>query len=448
MKILFVMFSTKKRDEHTPYERIWSFPKASPVAEPLMFGVLADRTPKDVALKLYDDRLENIPYDEEADAVAITVETLSARRAYDIAGQFRSRGIPVIMGGCHPTLVPDEAACYADAVVIGDAELVWPEVVNDLRRKKLRRIYRSPGLVSVEGIRVRRDIFKDKIYSRAGFVETARGCTFDCNFCTVTQIYQRTLRCRPIQEVVRDVEYARSNGKRFIIFTDDNVVCNVKRAKELCRALIPLAVHWMGQGSIHVAQDRELLRLLCVSGCQWLFIGLETLSENNLKSMGKQWARCRLSYQEAIRRIHDAGINVEANFIFGYDEDDESSFDETLSFSIDQGLFMANFFPVMPFPGTPWYTVLEKQGRLLYPQWWLQKDFSARGAVFMPQRLSPEKLFDRCLRNQKEFMRWRSLLRRGSAANNLRNLPLFLYFNWPRDRLKGRTSSALQENRV
>src|SRR5690242_13986833 len=250
-----LIYPSVGRKENTPYVRAWQM-------EPLSMALLASLMPAWVDLRFYDDRVEEIPFDEPADLVAISVETFTALRAYKIAREFRARGVPVVLGGYHVTLLPDEAAREADAIVVGDAEPVWDEVLDDARHRRLRPRYDGQGRRSLAGLRPRREVFAGKQYQRITLVEFARGCNFKCDFCSITAYHNASQNHRPAGDVA--AEMAATGSRRFFI-VDDNFVSQPARARELCRALVPLNVHWVGQASIHIARDAELLGLMARS---------------------------------------------------------------------------------------------------------------------------------------------------------------------------------------
>ncbi|MCB0161884.1 MAG: cobalamin-dependent protein, partial [Caldilineaceae bacterium] len=217
--------------------------------EPLVFAILAALTPRDVETVLYDERLESIPFDAPTDLAAITVETYTARRAYQIADAYRARGVPVVMGGYHPTFLPDEALRHADAVVIGDADGIWPDVVRDAARGRLHARYQQDELPPLDRIRPDRHIFAGKRYAPAALVQYGRGCRYACEFCSIRAFYGSNLRQRPVDEVVAEI---RAAGQKHVFLVDDNIFVDVPKAKELFAALIPLGIRWSCQVSIDV----------------------------------------------------------------------------------------------------------------------------------------------------------------------------------------------------
>ena len=407
MKILFVMPSKEKRFTfQVPMLAKNAFPcgivpweqKDAPIA-PLTFAVLAGLTPKDVEMELVDDRVEDIPSTTDADLVAITADTFSVKRAYDIAALFRRQGIPVILGGMHATFMPDEALGYVDSVVVGEAESLWDEVIADAKNGCLKRIYRMKERPSLVGLRPDRSIYSGKHYAPIALVETGRGCWHRCEFCAINQFFSYSVRHRPIPDVIREIAELRHKK---LIFVDDNITCDIPWAKRFFRELVPLKVRWGGQASIKVASDGELLYLMRKSGCFTLFIGLETLSKKTLDLMGKSWATESFQYEEAIRTIHQAGINIEANFVCGYPDDDARTLEDILIFAKQQNFMSVQFFPLAPLPGTPCYLDLEKNGQLRFGKWWLElKDLLHEGAVYVPQGMDAHQLVKGCLDIQR-----------------------------------------------
>lgn len=378
--------------------------------EPLVFAILAGLTPPDVETVLYDDRLEPIPFDEPTDLAALTVETYTARRAYQIAAEYRRRGVPVVMGGYHPTFLPEEALEHADAVVVGDADALWPRLVEDARRGRLQRIYRDEGFPPLAGAQPDRSIFRGKRYAPAALVQYGRGCRFACEFCSIHAFYGKDLRQRPVENVVAEIE---ATGKKHIFLVDDNIFVDRARAKELFTALIPLKIRWSCQISIDIAQDRELMALLERSGCTTAVVGFESLSESSLRQMKKHWNLKHSDYKTSVQIFQDHGIMLYGSFVFGYDDDTPDSFDRTLEFAVDSKFYTANFNPLTPMPGAALYDRLEKEGRLLYPRWWLDPRFRYGDAVFRPKGMSAEELTAGCYRIRKEFHSLRSIASRG-----------------------------------
>jgi len=403
------------------YVRSWTM-------EPLSLAVLAAVTPPRVHVRFVDDRLESIPYDEPTDAVAVNVETYTARRAYAVARRFRARGVPVILGGYHPTLVPREAAQHADAIVTGAAETVWPQVIDDLQSGRLRQTYCTNGKVGPASVHPRRDIFAGKKYLPVTLIESGRGCPFACEFCSVSQFFNRTASSRPIEDVVAEIETA---AHRTVFFVDDNIVADADRAKRLFAALRPTGARWLSQGSITMADDVQMLRLMREGGCRGILVGFESLCRATLAKMGKSFNRAARDYDEAVRRIRDAGIAIYATFVFGYDTDDAEAIERTFEFALRQKFYMAAFNHLVPFPGTPVYERLLREKRLRVDRWWLDENYRFGDVAFHPRNMPADELARRCYRARTAYYRLGSVLRRAwDRKCNCRGLPSAVRYFW------------------
>jgi radical SAM superfamily enzyme YgiQ (UPF0313 family) len=395
------------------YIRTWQM-------EPLPAATLAGLTPGDVEVRFYDDRMEPVPFDEPTDLVAISVETYTARRAYQIASEYRKRGVPVVMGGFHASLCPDEVAQFAEAVVCGEAEVLWPRVLDDARHGSLQKFYRQSGRPSLAGLRPDRSIFRGKRYLPIGLVEAGRGCHFKCEFCAVQAVFGSTQTRRPYDEILAELATLKDEKKLFF-FVDDNITSNLAQAKEFFRALIPLGIRWVSQSSINAAHDEEFLELLVRSGCQGVLIGFESLNPANLKAMNKAFNTARGGFEKALANLRKHRIRVYGTFIFGYDGDTPESFAPTVAFAREHALYIAAFNHLTPFPGTPLYQRLEKEGRLLYSAWWLDERYSYNRIPFQPHGMSPGDLQRSCLAARREFYSWPSIVRRGFDQVNRSN---------------------------
>ena len=395
------------------YIRTWQM-------EPLPAATLAGLTPRDVEVRFYDDRMEVIPFDEATDLVAISVETYTARRAYQIASEYRRRKVPVVMGGFHASLCPDEVARYAESVVVGEAEQLWPTVVDDARHGRLQKFYRASGRSSLVGVRPDRSIFRGKRYLPIGLVEAGRGCHFSCEFCAVQTVFDATQTRRPIDQILDEIR-ALKDEKKLFFFVDDNITSNLRQAKEFFRALIPLGVRWVSQASINAAHDEEFLELLVRSGCQGVLIGFESLNPANLESMNKRFNQAKGGFEQALANLRRHKIRVYGTFIFGYDGDTPESFAPTVAFAQDHAFYIAAFNHLTPFPGTPLYQRLEREGRLLYDAWWLDERYSYNRIPFTPKGMAPDELQRSCLAARRTFYGWPSILRRSLDAVNRGN---------------------------
>jgi len=404
--------------------------RSADAVQPLAVAALAAHTPGDVELEFYDECVEEVPHDLRTDLVAMSVHTFAARRAYRMADRFRQRGIPVILGGYHPSFMPEEALEHADAVVAGHAEGSWESVVRDLREGKLGRIYASQRLPQGEELRYDMRLFRGKKYIPVVPVEFTRGCRFDCEFCSVSAFNQNTHITRPHAAVIEDI---RRSGAKRIMFVDDNIFSNREEAQRLFQALIPLKIKWGCQVSLDIARNPDTLKLMARSGCVVFMIGFESLRRENLRQMQKGSHTSETSYGKALARIRDQGIMVYGSFVFGYDFDTEDVFDQTLEFATKHKFVIANFNTLNPMPGTRLYERLKAEGRLLEEQWWLHEKVKYGEVMFLPKRLSPDQLKEGCIRLRFQFSKPAGIARRAldlkANARNPGNLGLFLLAN-------------------
>ena len=404
-----------------PYIRTWQM-------EPLAPATLAGLTPRDgdTSIRFYDDRTEAIPFDEPADLVALSVETYTAKRSYQIASEYRRRGVPVVMGGFHPTLVPDEASEFAESIIIGEAEGLWPTVIEDFRAGRLQRVYRQSRRPSLSGLRPDRSIFEGKRYLPVGLVEAGRGCHFRCEFCAVQSYFANTQTRRPTDEIIDEIKRIK---RPLLFFVDDNITSNMDQAKEFFRALIPLKVKWVSQASINAAHDEEFLKLIKASGCQGLLIGFESLNPENLKRMRKSFNTMRGGYERALENLKRHEIPLYVTFILGYDEDHGDTLQETLAFAERHRFYIVAFNHLTPFPGTPLYDRLEREGRLLYDRWWLDPAYRYGMVPFAPRGMTAEDVKQRCIEARQQFYSLRSILKRSANFSvNSRNLFMWSHF--------------------
>ena len=378
--------------------------------EPMVFALLASRTPPDVRLAFHDERLAPVPLDVETDLVAMTVETYTARRAYQIAAHYRARGVPVVMGGYHPTLLADEAARYCDALVIGDAEGVWERIVADARAGRLARVYRQDADTSIDGLKPDRSIFRGKRYAPVSLVQYGRGCRLACDFCSIHAFYKRRMVQRPVEDVVAELETLPRN--RPVFFVDDNLFSDVPTLTRLLEAITPLRIRWTCQTTLDVTRDDRLLALMAKSGCMLALVGFESLSEKNLSQIGKKWNLKRGDYTNGIRKLHDHGIMIYGTFVFGYDDDRPDCFDRAVEFAVGSGFCIANFNPLTPTPGTALMNRLAREGRLLHERWWLDSRFRYGDATFVPRGMSPDELREGCWRARRSFYGHANMARR------------------------------------
>lgn len=354
----------------------------------LSTSLLAGLTPSHHQIRIIDESLREVDFDQEVDLVAITAITPLAQRGYEIADEYRRRGIKVIIGGIHASWLPEEAKAHSDCVVIGEADEIWVEILNDFERGRIKPYYRQEQRTDLSHLPIpRRDLFPSKGYLFHNLVQTTRGCPYDCEFCSVTALYGKSYRMRPISEVEREID-SLERSKAYIFFVDDNLVGNPSHAKELLKMLSHHRLRWVSQGPISIAENEEMVNLMARAGCHGLFIGFESLREENLHLMGKRINRIE-AYERGIQKLHDAGIGVYASFVFGYDYDDSSVFDEFLEFA-ERNRIDGAFLPILtPFPGTRIYRRLKQEGRIITEDW---SKYDMATVVFRPKRMTIDEL--------------------------------------------------------
>ena len=372
----------------------------------LTLTTLAALTPPDIEVKITDENVEPIDFEEDVDLVGVTGMVMHAPRAYQIAQRFRQRGIPVVMGGPHASSLPLEAKEHVDAVVIGEAENVWEGLIEDFKNGCLKPFYKAEAFCSMERLPFPRlDLLRKDAYMTINCVQTTRGCPHQCDFCHVTHFFGKTYRCRPVDEVIEEVK--RLEGD-FLVFIDDNIAGNRRYAKELFTRLKPLKKKWASQASMTLTRDPELLKLAAESGCVSLFIGVESLSSENLKDVNKTFNQVH-QFEEAMKAVHDHDIMIVAGFIFGLDHDDEGVFERTLRFCERNRIELPSFFILTPLPGTALFQRMESEGRLLHKDW---AQYNGATVVFKPRLMTEETLQRGFNWACKEAYSWGSIFKR------------------------------------
>lgn len=378
------------------------------------------RPPHEVTL--VDEYAQEVDLDAPVDLVGITCNTPNASHVYRMADAFRARGRIVVLGGPHPTLLPDEARAHADALVIGEAETTWPRLLDDAARGALEPEYRAAEPPSLEHLPVPR---RDLIVGRgmlANAVIATRGCPHRCTYCNLRQIYAPVLRFRPVDEVVAEVRGIRSP---LFAFWDDQLFMDRGYARRLFAALDGSNRQWAAMVTLASARDERLLAAAARAGCVCLFLGLESFSARSLELANKSFNVVE-SYAEVIARIHAQGIMVQAGIVFGFDGDDETGFEKTLVEATRLGLDGATVSLLTPFPRTPLFHELQSSGRLLTQDW---SYFNGKTALtFRPARMSPETLWNGYMWFRRQFFSRRCILERlrRSGVRPLQSLTL----NW------------------
>ncbi len=400
----------------------------------LGLGILAALTPPEDEI-IYTDDVVN-PFDierdvKDVDLVALSVDSKTARRSYDIAAAYRRRGVKVVMGGIHPTACPDEAMQHADAVVLSEAEDLWPLLLEDMKRGELKPLYRGP-LPNLGGKPpARRDIFRSKKYIPFQVVQTMRGCPYPCEFCSVSTANGTTMRFRPANEVLAEL---RNLGK-LILFADDNVMIHRAYSKELFTRMIPLKKHWIGQCSLAAVKRLENVKLMAESGCKALFIGFESIDEETVKFTGKRQNK-PAQYKEIMEMLHDHGISTWGSFVFGFDTDDKEVFERTVEFGVEMKLTMALFAILTPYPATALYRRLRAEGRLTNEKWWLGRDHDAGSPYYIPKQMTREELREGWVRAWTQFYSPSSMLKRFTVRRESSWIQIAGY--WPLNIMQNR----------
>jgi radical SAM superfamily enzyme YgiQ (UPF0313 family) len=380
--------------------------RSSDAMPPLAMGILAARAPG-WDIKFYDEKAEPVPADDDTDLAALSVETFTARRAYVIADRYRARGIPVVMGGYHPSFLPDEALQHADAVVIGDAEGAWERLLEDFKAGKLQRRYTGGNDLPLTDYRIDRSIYEGKKYAPVELVQYGRGCRFTCDFCSIHSFYGTSLRVRPLDGLIAEIQKLHTN--RLMFFVDDNLFGRKSDLIALLDAMTPLKRRWMCQISIDVARDESLLDRLAAAGCAYVLIGFESLNPESLKQMRKAWNSAAGTYEKVVAALHARNIGIYGTFVFGYDADTAESIERTLDFAMTARLEIANFNPLTPTPASELYERLLSEGRLLSPKWWLDPNFRYGDAIFEPRGMNAAALSEGVFAAKRRFYSWRSI---------------------------------------
>jgi len=376
--------------------------------QPLTLTTLAALVPTEIPvdLQLFDEGIHDVPLELDADLVGLTVITGTAKRAYELADHFRRRGITVVLGGPHVTLIPEDAQAHADAVVVGYAEDTWPQLIRDFAGGCLQSRYnQAPTLDLANRAFARRDLLPGRHYITNNVFEATRGCVHNCDFCVVPTAWGRKPYQKPAQDVVADI---RQHGARKLIFVDLNLIAERAYAMELFTALIPLKVQWYGLATVLLAEDLPLLELAARSGCRGLLMGLESISPQNLRNSHKGF-NTPDRFAKVVEVLHQHGIALQGCFVFGLDHDEPDAFLKTAEFAVQARIDLPRFAIVTPFPNTALYKRLEAEGRILTKNWEL---YDGQHVVFRPAKLSVEELQSGTEAAWKHAYSFRSIARR------------------------------------
>ncbi len=373
---------------------------------PLGLATLAGYLREDDEITIQDEHVERLDLSDEPDLVVIQVYITSAYRAYELADHYRAKGAYVALGGLHVTSLPEEAALHADTIFLGPGEDTWPSFLADFRAGWPGKVYRSRVRSLVSAPRARRDLIKRHLYLVPNSIVVSRGCPHVCDFCYKEAFYAggKSFYTQPVDDALAEIE--RLPG-RHLYFLDDHLFGHPRFAAALFDGMRGMGRLWQAAATVSSVLKPGLLERAAESGLRSVFIGFETLNPANLEAQHKYQNRIR-DYNAAIRRIHDLGAMINGSFVFGMDDDDETVFDRTVEWAIEQGIETATFHILTPYPGTPLHQRLAARGRITTGDWDL---YDTRHAVYRPARMTAETLESGYWRAYQEFYRWRSILR-------------------------------------
>lgn len=355
----------------------------------LAIPLLAALTPDDWDVELCYETIEDVPYDTDADVVAVTAMGYALWHAFDVMDELRRRGKTVIAGGPMVSLVPEETLEHADAICLGEGESLWVQMLEDAAAGKLQRVYQSDLTMALEGLPVPRyDLVVEKAVGDIIPIQVGRGCPHACDYCSIFAVYDRKYKRRTIDEVVRDVEAAKLLGFKDMLMVDDNIGADFKTARQLFEALEPLDITWVGQCALTILRRPDLLRLARRSGCTTLSFGFETVNTESLQNHDKKFVKAE-DYDEMLTNLAEAGINVSSEMILGMDGDDEKTFEATIDFVMRNKITLPRFYILTPIPGTPMFKKWQAEGRITSYDYEL---YNGATVVYEPKGMDPEAL--------------------------------------------------------
>jgi radical SAM superfamily enzyme YgiQ (UPF0313 family) len=386
---------------------------------PLSLAIINGLTPKRHMVKIMNDCVEQTDITADFDLIGLTAFTTQAPRAYQLADAFRNRGKKVILGGFHPSLMPDEAQAHANAVVIGEIEELWEEILVDCENNRLKNIYKSEQLPDLNRLIIPRwDNLDLNIYRRSLGprklprmpIYTTRGCVNNCKFCSVTKFYGRHYRHKPVENVLKEID---ATGADSYFFVDDNIICNPDFSEDLFKALSHKNIRWMAQASTTILQNPHLIEMAAKAGCKNLFFGIESLNADDLKSMHKGFNKPE-AYVELFERVDRAGIRLWVSMIVGFDNDNRLELKKTINLLKDINIGTVVLWMLTPFPGTDLYEEMKRNGRIIETDW---SKYDLLHVVYEPLHFTPKELYD-------EF--WKYFLELYSLRNIFKHTVHFL----------------------
>ncbi|MFN2133709.1 MAG: B12-binding domain-containing radical SAM protein [Anaerolineae bacterium] len=395
-------------EAHSPYWR----PIKYSLFPPLGLATLAAYLHPEDEVTIQDEHVERLDLDDEPDLVAIQVYITSAYRAYELADHYRARGAFVALGGLHPTSLPHEAAAHADAIFIGPAEESWPRFLDDFRAGHPAKVYRSRVRTLAGLPPVRRDLIKRHLYLVPNSIVVSRGCPHSCDFCYKDSFFQgdKSFYTQAVDDALAEIE--RLPG-RHLYFLDDHLFGDPRFAGALFDGMRGMGRLWQAAGTVRSVLAPGLMEKAVACGLRSLFVGFETLKPANLRAQHKAH-NLGQDYAAAVRRLHDLGVMVNASFVFGMDDDDESVFERTVAWAIEQGIETATYHILTPYPGTALYRRLAAEERITTSNWDL---YDTRHAVYRPAKMSARALEAGYRQAYRDFYRWGSILRAASTKD-------------------------------
>jgi len=401
---------TTHKDSNTPFSKLFGNPS-------LTLPQIAAVTPQKHEVHILDENFEEVNYNNDYDLVGISVLTMTAPNAYTMADRIRANGVPVVLGGYHPTAMPSEAKEHADAVVLQEGELSWPQLLEDLEKGKLQEFYHDDTCIDPEKIpEPRMDLIKHQPLT--GCIQTSRGCPNACEFCSTSAFLGRRVRSRPIDDVIKEL---KNLPNRVIIFRDASMTVNPAYSRKLFKEMIRQGIdkRFIANGNINLlGRDEDFLDLAHKAGCISWFVGIESISPESLKEAHKVSNKAS-EYNRAIKTIRKHGMAVVAGIIFGFDGDTQEIFDLTLDAMLDYEIDAGEFNVLTPYPGTPLYDRLDNEGRIFDKDW---SHYTQSNVVYQPKNMTPNELLDGTRRVIKEYYNPPTMLKRMLGSIRLSKL--------------------------
>jgi radical SAM superfamily enzyme YgiQ (UPF0313 family) len=398
----------------------WTYNKT--IYPPLTLQQLVAITPKEHDVEVISEQNKKIDFNWDGDIVGMSFLTPETYRAYEIADKFRRREKTVILGGWHASALPEEAKQHADSVVIGEGELTWPKLLNDFKKGALKPFYRNNQVVNSNYIPgADRSLVKSGFFMAA--VQATRGCPMKCEFCNISNIkYGSEHRMRPIDKVIEEIKTLKH---RTLHFYDPSLTTNTRYTKELFKEMKNLNKKFTCFGNINIlSRDDELLKLSKEAGCRHWYIGFESIDQNVIKHLGKKSNKVK-EYAKSIKKIHDYNLSVIGSFIFGFDSDTKNVFENTRIGIEELSIDVPEITILTPFPGTPLFNRLDREGRILTKDW---SKYNTRtgDVIFQPKNVTPEELAEGVKKVTNDLFSYSKIIKRNLKTKNFNHRTIFL----------------------